>query len=167
MANKKRVFSALWSVVTARNEQDKISYLRNVDIFKTLNTKELTLLSEIIHERDYQKDEFIFEKGNPGAAMYVVIRGEIEIFSPKPDDNEIIFATLGPGSFFGELALLDDSPRSASARTTMKTEIYAFFREELLRLLEADPMAGAKVYRSLAQLIGTRLRKTNEQLYNS
>ena len=67
MANKKRVFSALWSVVTARNEQDKISYLRNVDIFKTLNTKELTLLSEIIHERDYQKDEFIFEK--------VLIRG--------------------------------------------------------------------------------------------
>ena len=69
-------------------------------------------------------------------------------------------------TFFGELALLDDSPRSASAIASKTTETFAFFRTDLDRLLTAFPQIGLKVYRSLAMIIGSRLRDTNEQLLN-
>ena len=167
MAGQKKGFSAIWSAVVERNEHDKVSYLRNIPLFEDLSRRELQLLAEIIHERQFSKGEYVFQQGTPGAAMYIIHSGEVEIFSEQQGKDELLFATLGPGSFFGELALLDDSARSASARVCSPTTIYAFFREEFLRYLEADPVVGTKVYRALAIIIGVRLRKTNEQISQS
>ena len=100
--------------------------------------------------------------------MFIIKSGEVNIVDPDPDidSGQNIIATLGENAFFGELALLDDSPRSASAKANTNSEVYAFFRTDLERLLTSSPQIGLQVYRALAMIIGTRLKSTNEQLLN-
>ena len=147
-------------------KQSMISFLRSVPLFNSLSKRELLTLNSIAHLRTYQENEFVFRKGQPGAAMFILKSGEISIVDHEPDSSENVIATLGENSFFGELALLDDSPRSASAKATGHSEVYAFFRTDLEKLLSSSPQIGLQVYRALAMIIGTRLKSTNEQLLN-
>lgn len=137
-----------------------------IPLFQHLSKRELLTITDIVHHRTYEDKEYVFKKGQPGAAMFIVASGEVRIIDRDEDCNEVQLAVLGEGTFFGELALLDDSPRSASAVAAEATDIYAFFRNDLLKLLKADPHISSNIYRSLAIIIGDRLRKTNEQLFD-
>jgi len=158
----------LWTSIFAsgnRSEKlDMISFLRGSPLFTGLTKRELKTVASIAHQRTYQEGEFVFRKGQPGAAMFIINSGEVNIVDHNEDASDTIIATLGKGTFFGELALLDDSPRSASVMASTTTEIYAFFRVDLDRLLTAVPQIGLNVYRALAIIIGNRLKNTNEQL---
>jgi CRP/FNR family cyclic AMP-dependent transcriptional regulator len=116
----------------------------------------------VVYEREYQENEFIFETDQPGAALFIVQSGEvsIEILDSEVEITQI--AILGKHSFLGELALLDESPRSASARALVPTKVYALFRKDLDRLCESNPDITTQIYKSLASLIGSRLKATNE-----
>ena len=158
--------SFIWQGSRRQKKRSIISFLRSVPLFSSLSKRELLTLNSIAHLRTYQKDEFVFRKGQPGAAMFIIRSGEINIVDPDPDSGENVIATLGENSFFGELALLDDSARSASAKAVVNSEVYAFFRTDLERLLSSSPQIGLQVYRALSIIIGTRLKSTNEQLLN-
>ena len=147
-------------------KRSMVSFLRSVPLFNSLSKRELLTLNSIAHLRTYQEDEFVFRKGQPGAAMFILKSGEISIVDHDPDSSENVIATLGESSFFGELALLDASPRSASAKANGSSEVYAFFRTDLEKLLSSSPQIGLQVYRALAMIIGTRLKSTNDQLLN-
>ena len=136
-------------------------------MFSELSRNELRKLAAIIHERRYSQGEALFAMGTPGAAMFIVRAGLVNIVIPKDDGNDLTLAALGPGSFLGELALLDDSPRSASAIAAEDTMAMAFFRSDLNRLIETDAQIGSKILKSLALIIGKRLKATNEQLFSS
>lgn len=150
----------------SRQRRDTLNFLGSIPLFSSLSRRELKTIRSIIHQRTYLEDEFIFRKGQPGAAMFIVKSGEINIIDHDGDNQTNILATLDDNTFFGELALLDDSPRSASAVAAKSTETFALFRTDLDRLLTAFPQIGLKVYRSLAMIIGNRLKDTNEQLLN-
>lgn len=156
----------LWQGEHNRRKRQTINFLRNVPLFSTLTRRELRHLNSIVHHRTYQADEFLFRKGQPGAAMFIIKSGEINILDQDHHHRENVVATLKDNSFFGELALLDDSPRSASAKAVTTTEIYAFFRNDLDRLMSAFPHIGLQVYRALSLIIGVRLKSANEQLLN-
>ena len=158
--------SFLWQDDRKKEKRDFLSFLREVPIFNSLSTRELRTIYSIAHQRTYQENEFVFRKGQPGAAMFIIRSGEINIVDHDEKQQENVIATLDRNTFFGELALLDDSPRSASAIATSNTDICAFFRTDLDRLLTAAPHIGLKVYRALAIIIGIRLKNTNEQLFN-
>jgi CRP-like cAMP-binding protein len=147
-----------------RQKRDTLTFLRTVPIFTSLSQRELKTISGIAHQRTYQNDEFVFRKGQPGAALFIVKSGKINIIDHDENNQAYIITTLADHTFFGELALLDDAPRSASAVAAKSTETFAFFRTDLDRLLTAFPHIGLKVYRSLAMIIGGRLKHTNEQL---
>lgn len=149
-----------------RQKRDTLAFLGTVPLFDSLSKRELATIHNIAHHRIYQENEFIFRKGQPGAAMFIVKSGVADIVDHGEDNQTKIITTLKDNSFFGELALLDDSPRSASAVATKTTETFAFFRTDLERLLNSSPQIGLKVYRSLAMIIGDRLKETNEQLLN-
>ncbi|MBU0483061.1 MAG: cyclic nucleotide-binding domain-containing protein [Proteobacteria bacterium] len=140
--------------------------LVKVPLFDHLSKRELRIVTGIIHHRTYQEGEFVFQKGQPGAAMFIIDEGEIEIVDPDQDEKCNVIARLGENTFFGELALLDDSPRSATAVAVKLTRIYAFFRADLDDLMNSNPHIGSHVYKSLAMIIGARLKATNEQLFN-
>ncbi len=146
-------------------ESDSLeSLLSKVPIFSQLTDKELRRLRAIVHQREYAADEYIFSQGDPGLGMYVVEEGEVDIRMIEPDGEEKLLAVLKPGDFFGELSLLDESPRSASAVAKNYSRIIGFFRPDLIDLLNRSPKSGTKILFKLGEVIGTRLRITNEQL---
>ncbi|MEN8136420.1 MAG: cyclic nucleotide-binding domain-containing protein [Thermodesulfobacteriota bacterium] len=161
--------ATMWSSFFGQNARnrlrhDTLSFLATVPLFSSLSKRELNTINSIAHHRTYQEEEFVFRKGQPGAAMFIVRSGAINIIDHDEGNQANVLTTLDDHSFFGELALLDDSPRSASAVAAKTTETFAFFRTDLDRLLTAFPQIGLKVYRSLSMIIGNRLKDTNEQL---
>ncbi len=135
--------------------------LGQIPIFENLSEKELSGVVRLTHERIYKKDEFVFKKLAPAEGMYVILDGSVKI---KDADSDTIFALLDTGDFFGELALLDEEPRSASAISTKPSRLIGFFRTDLLTLMKKDPILGNKILLNLSRVLGERLRKTNEEL---
>ena len=138
-----------------------IKVLENVPIFEHLTEKELSEVLRLTHERTYKKDEHVFKKLAPAEGMYVILDGGVLI---TDSDSETIFATLESGDFFGELALLDEEPRSASAISTMPSRLIGFFRTDLLTLMKRSPELGNKILLNLSRVLGERLRRTNQEL---
>lgn len=142
-------------------EMDRIRFLKTVPFFNELSTWQLKKVSEIVFERNYEAHELIFEQGQPGAALFLVVDGQVQVEILK-DQIVTSIATLERGAFFGEMALLDESPRSASARSLEGTKTLALYRNDLSRLIHTDPATACQIYRALARIIGDRLRSTNE-----
>ncbi len=161
--------NAFWGNIFSRFKGGRnipnVEFLRLCPIFQHLNSRELKKVSPLIYERKYQAGEFLFEKEQPGTAMFIIKSGLVTIVVPGRDGGETDLATIRPEDFLGELALLDDTPRSASAKAVEKTEALAFFREDLNELLETNPAIGSKIMKDLAIIIGQRLKACNEQLY--
>ena len=145
----------------SNNVNPIIKVLTNVPIFEHLTEKELSEVLRLTHERTYKKDEHVFKKLAPAEGMYVILDGGVLI---TDSDSETIFATLESGDFFGELALLDEEPRSASAISTMPSRLIGFFRTDLLTLMKRSPELGNKILLNLSRVLGERLRRTNQEL---
>lgn len=141
-----------------------LQVLGQVPIFENLTPKELKDLARLTHERFYKANEPVFKKLAPSEGMYVILKGIVEIKDP---DSNTTFATLGSGDFFGELALLDEEPRSAMAVATEASELVGFFRTDLLTLMKRGPELGNKILLNLSRVLGERLRRTNLELTKS
>ena len=118
-------------------------------------------IAQLTHERGYQLNEYVFKKYAPAEGMYVILDGQVSIIDP---DSETIFATLESGDFFGELALLDEEPRSASSIAKIPSRLIGFFRTDLLTLMQRSPELGNKILINLSRVLGERLRRTNQEL---
>lgn len=160
---------SLWGNIfknESSNEESIFSMLSRVPIFAELKQRELKEIERIAHRRRFKADEIIFWEGEPGVGMYIIQKGSVLIFKDKKDGGREKLALLKSGEFFGELALLDESPRSATAIAQEETEIIGIFRPDLFGLLQRKPRLGVKLALKLASMIGERLRKTNEDLRN-
>ena len=134
--------------------------LRALSLFVNLTPRELKVVEGLLHERQFLKDEVIFDKGDEGQAIYIIIDGSVLIWPQgRPVDGKII--ELGPGTFFGDLALLDNSVRSAQARAAMDTTLAVFFRADFMSLLETHGLIASKISLQLARHIGRRLRESH------
>lgn len=157
---------SLWSNIFRQREEqgDLTAILARVPIFKDLSQRELTLVKNLIHLRKYQPEEIIFMEGQPGTGLYLITQGGVGITLNHKRDNQIELARLKDGDFFGELSLLDESPRSATAVAVGATELAGFFRPDLMDLIEKSPLIGNKIVLALAEVLGERLRATNREL---
>ena len=157
---------SLWkNIFRQRDEQGDITtFLVKVPIFKNLSHSELNLVKNVVHLRKYQPEEVIFMEGQPGTGMYIITAGGVDISLNYRRPNQINLAHMQVGDFFGELSLLDESPRSATAVTVGPTELAGFFRSDLMDVIEKNPILGNKVVLSLAEVLGERLRATNKEL---
>jgi CRP-like cAMP-binding protein len=131
--------------------------LQNMSLFRQLKPLEIKFVDGLMHERRYLQDEIIFDEGEEGQALYLVMAGRVQI-SRGPEGSRQLVTDMGPGSFFGDLALLDNSPRSAQARALDACEVAVFFRDDFLALMETDAVIGYKISLALARHIGQRLR---------
>lgn len=133
--------------------------LRKIPIFEQLSEKELKKVETICYERHFNKDEEIFKEGAPGVGMFIIKEGAVKIARGQKE-----LAQLSEGDFFGEVALLDESPRTATAVASEKATLLGIFRPDLLDLVKRDPWAGSKILLKLSELMGKRLRAANEKL---
>lgn len=134
--------------------------LRSVPFFADLNEMELDDLSQSLVKRRFSSGQVVFHLGDPGGLLYLIDSGRVKIFYPSNDGHEIVLAILGGEDFFGELALFDDSPRSATAETVENTTVYTLNRSEFLRYLSGNPGLSIKMLSTLAR----RIRIMNEQM---
>jgi CRP/FNR family cyclic AMP-dependent transcriptional regulator len=135
----------------------RLHRLKNAALFASLTPLELKIVDGLMHERRYLREEIVFDEGEEGQALYLVMSGRVEIrrvLGPAPQ----VVAELAAGSVFGDLALLDDSPRNAQARALENCELAVFFRADFMGLMETDAVIGYKISLALARLSGQRLR---------
>lgn len=135
--------------------------LRRVPMFRDLDRRELSEVEKILYRREYAADEVIFRQGDPGVGMYVIERGAVAIIH-EPTGRTL--AELRPGEFFGEIALLNETPRSARAVAAEAAVLHGLFQAELYDLLERAPRLGVKLLLPLARSLGSRLIHADARL---
>ena len=134
----------------------RLRRLETLSLFADLSRRELAVVESLMHERQYLEDEIVFDEGDEGQAIYVVLAGKVAIV--RQNDPQTPLALLGPGQFFGELALLDDCPRMAQARADEDCTLAVLFRGEFLGLLDTHAVIASKIALQLARELGARLR---------
>src|SRR5262252_4963413 len=127
--------------------------LARVGLFTDLSSAELIGLAGLTRPRPYSRDEVIYLRGDPGTAFYVIATGRVKIALTSPEGKEIILRRLGPGRFHGELALLDDEPRSADAIATETTVLLVLQRDAFRRFLADHPSAATRLLATVSHYL--------------
>lgn len=155
----------VWSCFFPSTQKKEITVelLKIIPVFESLSTRELVQVERVLHERVYKTGEKVFNEGEPGAGMYIVKNGEIAI-TRQHEGKSIQLAMIQERSFFGEIALLDEIPRSASATATMETVLFGFSKPDLENILERNLRLGCKILENLSRIISRRLLKANENV---
>lgn len=135
--------------------------LAESSLFAGLASGDLKTVEGLMHLRRYLTGEIVFDEGEEGQALYVIVSGSVAICHPGQLEHPI--ADLGPGNFFGELALLDNAPRSAQARASEESELAVFFRGDFERLMESHARIASRIALQLARILGQRLRSSTTQ----
>lgn len=130
-----------------------VERLRRLPLFARLSGEELGELAERTRSRTYRRGEVIFRKDDPGTHLYLVLEGAVKIALPGEHGQEALVAIMRPGEFFGELALFDRTPRSASAVALEDTRAALLAGDDLMAFLERHPTAVRLVLEALARTI--------------
>ncbi len=138
--------------------------LAAVPLFAGLDADGLEGLVKGMRVRRFRRGETVFHLGDPGEALFIVMAGSIKITLPADTGDEAILATLRPGDFFGELALLDGAPRSATAVAIEPTETYILARERFRELIATEPVMREALLATLAAEV-RRLTHHVEELH--
>jgi uncharacterized membrane protein len=129
-------------------------------MFGGLAEDDLENLARGVTERSYDAGSMIFDQGNAGSEMFIIAAGDVNIHLPGEGSRRISLKDLGVGEYFGELALFDDKPRSASALATTATSLLVLTRKTLEEYLDRRPRAAMTILRTMS----ARLRETNAML---
>ncbi len=124
--------------------------LRRIPFFGELPDTELRAISETLKRERYLKGQVIFSEGQEGDALYLIESGQVQVVTGSPGEEKIL-AYLGPGNFFGELALLLNEPRSATVRVVIDAEVWVLRKGALQDLLEDHPIIALRMSRELSR----------------
>ncbi len=137
----------------------KKQFLRSLDIFKGLRDRELGHLVAALHSRSYREGEVVFVDGDIGRALFILETGGVELTRRGEDGKPVVIYQLKPGDFFGEMALLESLPRTATATATERTHLHLLYKSKLDALLNGEPRIGVTIMSHLASLLSARLRR--------
>jgi len=155
----------LWGSIFKKLSKNEIEkFLSENPLFEELTSKEIKTLSNLIHLRKYKDGEIIFREGEPGVGLYIVMRGRVRIFKTFKECNEITLAEFTPPHFFGEIAVIEGGPRTASAVAVGDTDLLGFFKADLMELIETNPRAGAKILLKISEILCKRLRNADKEI---
>ena len=138
----------LWENVFKRDNKSRTiqKALSDNILFRNLTKSETKFIEQIIHERHYRTGEVVFNQGDVGVGMYIILKGSVDIsvidVNPVPphDTREVFVTRLEKDDFFGELSLVEENGvRSASARSAEDSVLLGFFKPDLIELLERNP----------------------------
>ena len=138
------------------------AFLTDSPLFRNLDETERAQILIIGQVRSYRKDEVIFHEGDSGDGLFIVVKGSVRI-SKRSATGEEALAVLEPHAFFGEMALIDFSPRAADAIANEPTDLFFIPLKELRSLIEAHHQIALKVLYALCEVLAQRLRETNER----
>lgn len=135
-------------------------FFRRFALFAELDDRELASIAAVAKSRRYAKDEAIFHADESGDIFCLIKEGQVKVTMISPEGKEIILSMLGPGDFFGEMALLDDEPRSATVVATEPLEVVTIWRSDFLQILSENFSITRKVLAELSR----RLRSASNRI---
>jgi CRP-like cAMP-binding protein len=130
---------------------DRISFLAKVPLFHGLKERQLGRLGSRFVKRDYEAGQDIVTQGKGGAGLFILASGAAEAVRVRTDGSKTVVNTFGPTDFFGELALLDDEPRTASVVATEPTQCLVLSQWEFFGALREDAEMGIEILQETAR----------------
>lgn len=131
------------------------SFFRKFALFAELDDRELAAIAAVAKARHYAKDDVIFHADESGDVFCLIREGQVKVTMISPEGKEIILSLLGPGDFFGEMALLDDEPRSATVVATETLDLVTIWRSDFLQILQENFSITRKVLAELSRRLRT------------
>jgi CRP/FNR family cyclic AMP-dependent transcriptional regulator len=138
--------------------------LKQVPIFEALDRAQLEQIIVLAEEEDFEPRAEVFKEGDAGDKMYIIIEGRVRISKFIPNAGEEALAILEPGAYFGEMALIDDSPRSAHAIAHARLKAASIERTAFEQLLFVNRDLAYDVLWAFVRTLSGRLRETNDKL---
>ena len=136
------------------------SFFRKFALFAELDERELASIAAVAKSRRYAKDDVVFHADESGDVFCLIREGQVKVTMISPEGKEIILTMLGPGAFFGEMALIDDEPRSATVVATEALEVVTIWRSDFLQILQENFSITRKILAELSR----RLRKMSNRI---
>ena len=136
----------------------KVEMLKNIPIFHKLTRKEILEVDELLHDRIYEKGEIVFEEGDPGHGIYIIVSGRLRA-DPCHELLKNANLEFGPGDLVGELTLFDECERTATVVAAEPTVTVALFQAEFSSLLLKNKSIGVKVMFEIARTLSRRTRQ--------
>ncbi|MEA5583070.1 cyclic nucleotide-binding domain-containing protein [Nodularia harveyana UHCC-0300] len=134
---------------------DRLLFVRRVPIFKELRDDFIVRLTSVMHELEFPANHTIFKQGEEGRSLYIVVSGKVEVHI---GDQKL--AEVEQGKYFGEMAVFDTQPRSASATTLEASEFLELTQEQLYDAIEETPEIAVNIIRELSRLV----RRLNDHM---
>jgi CRP-like cAMP-binding protein len=138
--------------------------LSRVSFLRELTPDELERVLAIARVVPYARDAVLFKEGDPGAALYIVVDGTVRVSKVVPGAKEEPMAFLERGGCFGEMALIDEFPRSADAIAQTDCRVLFFDKDRLLDLLQEDPAIARKILWAFCRTLSMRLREATDRI---
>jgi CRP-like cAMP-binding protein len=154
------VIASLQTEDRVTNMEDRLPFLRTVPLFQGLPDEALRRVDASLQTRTFVKGDRLFFENDPGHTMYVLREGYIKISKISADGREKTLAILRPPDFFGEMAILNNETRSATAEAMGEVTVYVMYRDDFMPLLQAHPeMAFNMIY-----TLSNRLREIDNEV---
>jgi CRP-like cAMP-binding protein len=143
---------------------ERVEQLAKIELFSGLKTHALELIAKVSSEETHAVGTKIFQHGDAGEKLYLILEGKVRISREVPGMGEEALAVLSAGQVFGEMALLDESPRSADARVHERCRLLAIPKDGFDDLLFLHKDLAYEVLWNVVRLLVGRLRETNDKL---
>jgi CRP/FNR family cyclic AMP-dependent transcriptional regulator len=137
-----------------------IEAIKNIPLFSGLQESSLQDIANLATKRKYPKNTVIINEGDDTDSLYLINEGKVKIVLSDEDGKEVIISMLGPGDFFGEMAIIDDEPRSACVITMEPSRFSIIHKAEFNKFMHNNPEATTNLMKSLSQ----RLRAANKNI---
>ena len=139
-------------------DRKSVEMLRRLDVFSDLSFRETLELDELLHERVYEKGEIIFQEGDIGQGIFVVVSGKVRVDASHRSLKQAL-PEFGPGEMLGELTLFEEAPRLATAVAMERTVMVALLRAEFSSLLTRNTKIGVKILARMCTTLCGRVRR--------
>ncbi|MBM4174791.1 MAG: cyclic nucleotide-binding domain-containing protein [Ignavibacteria bacterium] len=166
MAAEKNILavkSSLWhNIFKASGNQQKIfQLLKGFPGFANLKNREVKDIQKLVQVREFLKNEVIFFQGDPGFSMFIIDSGKVDITCEFKNGSKQNLATLYPGDFFGEMNVILEGKRTATATAIENVKVLVIFRPDLSDLIEKDHSVGYKILNGFSKIFVEKLRNLN------
>ncbi len=141
---------------------DKLKVVRTVPLFSTLPERDWAAVADLLGERCFSKDEYIFFEGDPPEALYIVWAGRVKLLRHSLEGRDVVLDVIGPNRMFGETAVFEGAPYEFTAQTMESTTLISIARQDFLALLRRFPLLSLAV---IAEL-GRRLRAASDLVHS-
>ena len=143
---------------------EKLSVISASPLFEMLSNQELSAVADLSVPRSFAAGEPVFEEGELGDSLFVIVSGEVEVFRREPSGRARVLATLSPPEFFGEMSLIDKEYRSASVRARTDAQLLQLSAEQLTQFRQTYRDGFTFIVINIARALSARLRDANTRL---